>query len=383
MNYEIIYYDSRYDDQIYRILREIWGSNYKANGAYFRWRYIEKPDSDKTDIYLVVEGDKLIAFRGFNKTDWQIGEGQDIFKAIVATDIAILPEYRNQGIYQPLMKLAMRELREKGYQYLLNFSPSPITYISCLSMGWKCLGTIKSLQKEFVNAEPSVISGLKKVLRKTGLTKIIRETAGLRLRSSRKSEPTIKVLNHLKADSKIIRRNITLEQNPKPEAMAALTSKLRRSNKIALVRNEDYFRWRYNSPLSYYFFLYSQRNAELDGYLVAQTALNSPDAYMRYHLLELEAVNPDIQLELFKSLISVLGSGTVLYTWSDMLDQQTKEFAISMGFKEESSAGSISQYRSTLLVRSTEEKFGKLTFKDTNLLDIDNWDLKLIYSDYY
>lgn len=383
MNYEIIYYDSRYDEQIYRILREIWGSDYRANEAYFSWRYIEKPDSDKTDIYLAVEGGKLIAFRGFNKTDWQIGENPDIFKAIVATDIAILPEYRNRGIYQQMMKLAMRELREKGYQYLLNFSSSPITYISCLSMGWKSLGTIKSLQKEFVKAEPSVISGLKRILRKTGLNKIIRKADATRFYSTGKSEPAIRVFNHSKADSKIISGNITLEQNPKPEVMAALTSKLRRSDKISLVRDEGYFRWRYNSPLSYYFFLYSSRNAELDGYLVAQTALNSPDAYKRYHLLELEAVNPDVQLELFKSLISELGSGTVLYTWSDMLDQQTKKFAISRGFKEESSAGSISQYRSALLVRSSEENFDKLTFKNTNLLDIGNWDLKLIYSDYY
>jgi hypothetical protein len=153
------------------------------------------------------------------------------------------------------------------------------------------------------------------------------------------------------------------------------------NGKIVLIRDEEYFRWRYRNPLSDYFFLY-WRDSELRGYLVAQTPLFMPGSMGNFNVLELEGQSPEIKKELMKGLLSLLDfrSATV---WSGMLDDNVRRYLMASGFKEKSTVKSVAEFNETVLISTTGRDNDRIEFRGLDLLDVNNWDFKMTYSDFY
>lgn len=149
MNYEMVKYDSIYNDQICTIEKELWSPDFNVNQSYLQWKYFENPYTELPKIYLALKDDKLVAVRGMCETKWQAGNSTESFIAPCAADLCILPEYRNKGLYTELMKFVINDLRDMGYEYIFNFSANPANLISSLAMGWKSIGRIKIMRKEF------------------------------------------------------------------------------------------------------------------------------------------------------------------------------------------------------------------------------------------
>lgn len=166
-----------------------------------------------------------------------------------------------------------------------------------------------------------------------------------------------------------------------PDEMASLVKKLTPNNKIILARDEKFFGWRYKNPLSSYLFVY-WLDEELKGYLVAQTPLYNYHSMIDFNIVELEAVRSEIKIELLKTLISILGFRSITI-WSNMLDEDCKKFLTSNGFCETSSGKSVVDYTPTVLIRTMNQPEDKTEFSGYNILDMNNWDLKMIYSDHY
>ncbi|MEQ9619074.1 MAG: GNAT family N-acetyltransferase [Deltaproteobacteria bacterium] len=371
MNYEFIRYDGSYDEKIYDFQKQHWSIDSDLNKSYFRWKYFENPFSESPKIYLVLSEGKLIAFRGMYDTEWQIGGSSDNFKALCASDLVIHPEYRNKGIYQELMRFVLRDLNERGYRYLLNFSANTVNYIGSLAMGWKSIGKITVLEKNLNKRRsfPAKVAG--SLLRKAGISEFI----------SRRAKPGIRTIEDIHKNTKALPHHILLDKNPKPEEMASLVSKLEPRKKITLIRKPDYFRWRYRNPFSGFLFLYWQEK-ELKGYLVAQTRLHRESHDRKFNIVEIEAINSSIKIELIKCLASILDLGR-LSIWANMLEQSSLKALKSDGFEEERPRRSVADHLSTLLVINTERENDKVEFRDLNLANMKNWDLKMIYSDNY
>lgn len=371
MNYEIIRYDKKYDEKIYDLQKLHWSADSELNKSYFRWKYFENPFSESPKIYLVLSESKLISFRGMYDTEWRVGGRSETFKALCAADFLIHPEHRNKGIYRGLMKFALRDLNDRGYRYLMNFSANPVNYIGSLAMGWKSIGKIEVLEKDSKKGKYFPVRIIRRLLRKTGIRKS----------SSGRAHPGLRTIDDILKNIKAPHSPVLLDKDPRPEEMACLVSKIEPENKITLVREESYFRWRYRNPLSGFLFLYWYEK-ELKGYLVAQTRLHKESHIGKFSIVELEALNSSIKFELIKNLDSILDNAK-LSIWSNMLDRNSLNLLRPYGFQQVRHPKRVSGHLSTVLVINTEEDENKAEFGGFDLADMKNWDLKMIYSDNY
>jgi hypothetical protein len=371
MNHEIIRCDSNYNDQICELEKEIWSPDINVNKSYLQWKYFDNPYTTSPKIYMVLLEGKVLAVRGMYETKWQLGESADGFIALCAGDLVIHREYRNKGIYLELLNFIKNDLYELGYQYLFSFSAGPATLINSLAMGWKSIGRIRTMSKQ---SYPRPV--IRKLIGERTLKKLIKNTTAAKVLK--------RLVNKFDYDEvfkyhKKIPPHIRIEKNPIPDEMAALVRKLVRDNKLVLVRDEKFFKWRYKNPLSKYIFLYWY-DKELKGYLVAQTPLYK-DGYMdNFNIVEFEGVNSTIKIDLLKSLIYLLDSRSIS-VWSDMLNESCRKFLALNGFIKSRSSGSAAEYTPTILVMMTSGPVNNIEYRGTNLLDKNNWDLKMIYSD--
>lgn len=372
MNYRIVNYDPVYNDQICELEKELWSRDLDINKSYLRWKYLENPYSDLPKLYLVLYGEKLIAVRGLY--EWPFGLNGDSFPALCSADLVIHPEYRSKGLYPELMDFIMSDLHDEGYTYLLSFSAGPTALINSLALGWKVIGRMKSIHTQFyirpVTKKLTDPVTVNKLIKRVVTTKILRKAPG----PPRIREELWRSTNNLPA-------NVEFGYDPKPGEMARLISGLDTNGKVVLVRDEKYFGWRYRNPLSGYFFLY-WHDSELRGYLVAQTPLFMPGSMGNFNVLELEGQSPEIKKELMKALMSLLDfrSATV---WSGMLDDNVRQYLMASGFKERRTAKSVAEFNETVLISTTGRDNDKIEFRGLDLLDVNNWDFKMTYSDFY
>jgi hypothetical protein len=270
----------------------------------------------------------------------------------------------------------MEDLEQMGAQHFFSFNATPLNAMISLSRGWKSVGQIKIMKKQFQTIESRAMTLAKKLagpyarklLRKAGIGMILK-------RSERNNSQRIDMICHNPRIQLPLR--ITIDDKPKPTEMALLVNSTLPENKITQVRDEMFFRWRYNNPLSKYLFLYWYDDG-LKGYLVLQSHLYSMEPGGVHNILELEAAVPSIKIELLNTLIPLIDSGSVS-TWVNMLDRDSHDFLVSRGFKEDSSAKSIKDPPRTILIRLLGKDNNKVEFQGLNLFDSTSWDYKMIY----
>lgn len=378
MNFEILRYSCDFKDhidQIARLKTINWGLDFDVFRSYAKWNYLDRPHSNLPLIYFVRVGEEIVAMRGAYETTWQLKSSPDRFCALCSADLLILEEYRNKGIYKEFASFVMGDLCKMGVQYFLSFNASPLNTMISLSTGWKSIGKIKTMKKQFLSNRSRAISAAKhlagpraiKFLKKAGLNLI--------LKRRRKDGPQRNDLIYHRARTQLSSR-IRLENSPRPLEMARLVESTLPKDKITLVRDESFFAWRYNNPLSKYRFLYWYDDG-LKGYLVLQSHLYSIESIGTYNILELEASNPSIKIELLNSAISIINEGSIS-VWTNMLDQDSYDFLTSKGFTEGNAEKSVNNPPRIMLIRPIGKHDDKFEFQGLNLLDSDNWDFKMI-----
>jgi hypothetical protein len=376
MNHEIIRYDSIYNDQICELEKEIWSPDLNVNKSYLRWKYFDNPYTTLPKIYIVLLEGKVVAVRGMYETKWQFGNSADGFTALCAGDTVIHPEYRNKGIYPELANFIKNDLCELGYRYLFNFSAGPTTLINNLAIGWKSIGRIRTMS---IESSPRTI--IRKLMSEHMINKLIKNTTAAKFLKRLINKFGYNSYNKLLRYHKKMHTHLRIEKYPITDEMAILVGKLAGDNKLVLTRDEKFFKWRYSNPLSKYIFIYWY-DKELKGYLTAQTPLYKLGFMDKFNIIELEGVNSIIKMDLLKSMISLLDSRSIS-VWSNMLNEDCRKFLALNGFIESSLTGSASEYTPTILVTMTNGPANVIEYRGMNLLDMNNWDLKMMYSDAY
>ncbi len=85
-------------------------------------------------------------------------------------------------------------------------------------------------------------------------------------------------------------------------------------------------------------------------------------------------------MDLLKSAVSLLDSRSITI-WSNMLDENCRKLLALNGFIESKSTSSAAEHTPTVLVTVTRGPAKVIEYRGTDLLDINNWDLKMLYSD--
>lgn len=364
--YEIVKYRPEFKSQLVELQKHLWSPDVSVNTAYLEWKYEQNPYVDTPLIYVALHAGKVVGMRGMCGAKWQIGNPGETFLGPCAGDLVIAPDHRNRGLFTKIMRRALNDLADINYNYVFSLSSSPVTHLGSLTMGWQSVGHLQTmLWKAYHRIIPH---RLQSYVTKLSL-----------LPSPKKRNPF-----HFLDENTMKRRGkvnpyVSVEQTPRPEAMAELVERTVSDGRIRHVRGQDYFSWRFNNPLSRYRFLF-WKGSRLEGYLILQTKFNNNT--LRANIVDWEAANPQARSDLLETALC-LGNFDTLSIWTATLPDVVKILLEKNGFKLLSEAKSVVKYRPTVLIRPVRDVMLKTDWIIANhrLLDLANWDLRMINSD--
>jgi len=349
--------------------RHLWTPDIELNAAYLEWKYHQNPYIHEPLIYLACVDDHVVGMRGIFGTRWEVGEPSESFTLPYADDLVIDPPFRRRGVHQQIMRFALDDLERRGYRYLINLSPGPVTQRTSVLMRWRNAGGVMHVQRcamrrKLMDALADRASKLPIVWRSS---KTLHDLGG--------RMPANRLFDRFdsRAPRRARRQNsnaIFVQTTPLPEEMEALINRMPNDGRFRHVRDRTYFAWRFRNPLRSYRFLYAGGD-RLEGYLVLQRALDGDD---RVSIVDWEAAHDSVLDEL---LTAALGDGRfpTLSAWRTGAAPAVARLLDRRGFRPATRSKSI-------LVRSVRsaDLEGRWMLGGRPLDDASQWALRMIYS---
>ncbi len=338
VEYEILRYRPEFRTQVLELQTHLWSPDVAVNSAYLKWKYEQNPYVDAPLIYLALSEGKVIGMRGMYGALWQIGEPCQTLLGLCGGDMVVAPEHRRRGLFTKINTVAMNDLARINHGYAFNFSAAPITFHASLRTGWRTVGPFRTVGRQ----------------------------AG---------EPTTRHRER----SREADRHVSAAQAPRPEAMAELVERIGTDERMRHVRDQQYFAWRFRNPLNVYRFLFWE-DARLEGYMVLQKRRHTRGGEIR--ILDWEATHPQVHEDLLYAAIDRCRS-TALVIWSATLHERATRLLQTAGFRRVNETQGVRHYRPGVLVRAVRDEMQEADWvvAGRRLLDMANWDLRMIYSD--
>ena len=375
MNYEVVKYTPEFKDHVAKLIRHLQSPDVTLNAEYLDWKYGRNPYVDSRLIYVALHRGQVVGMRGIWGAKWQIGHPCQTLVAPCAGDLVIDPAHRNHGVYTKIMKAALKDLAAREYTYVFNLSANPVNYLGSLMAGWRSAGALQTARWRSKQG--------------TTYRLLHRYISRLSVLSSGKNRGPFYsldrngVLHRGEGDS-----HVNVERNPRLEVMAELVERIGNDGRIRHVRDQQYFAWRFQSPLSAYRFLYWQ-GARLEGYLVLRTSVYPHRFGEGVSIVDWEATNLQIRADLLQAAV-LWGNFSQLTIWSETLPVEVKRVLQRTGFELSNDAKNLGYSyraganRTGVLVRPVREEMLRETdwvLGDRRLLNLDDWNLRMIYSD--
>jgi hypothetical protein len=178
---------------------------------------------------------------------------------------------------------------------------------------------------------------------------------------------------------------VQVEQAPRLEAMAELVERIGNDGRLRHVRDQEYFAWRFQNPRSRYRFFFWE-DTTLEGYLVLRTHILHGQVV---NIVDWEATNLKVRADLLQAVLQ-WGRFNNLTLWTATLSTEVKTLLQNAGFSTPGKAESLGRAhrgranRSIVLLRAVRRDMLKevdWVLADRRLLDLHNWDLRMIYAD--
>ena len=161
--------------------------------------------------------------------------------------------------------------------------------------------------------------------------------------------------------------------------MAELAARCRGDGRIRHVRDERYFAWRHSNPRGTSRFIYS-RNGRLDGYMILRAGGMLGRDVIR--IVDWPAENDDIGRELLDVALGLSRSAN-LAIWAASLPDWIRSMLRQAGFEPADTSGNVARTGPGLLVRPIGDSYLPIDAiaGQRFLIDVANWDLRMIDSD--
>jgi GNAT superfamily N-acetyltransferase len=376
MEYEIVKYAPEFKPQVVKLQTHLWGPDIALNSAYLEWKYERNPYMKTPFIHLALRAGDVVGMRGMCGAKWQIGHPTHTFLAPCAGDLVLAPDHRNRGLVAKIMETAVEELANNGYAYVFNFSAGLATQLGSLTTGWRSVGPLDMVRFRGLQSRGQGYASSLRFARNILSSLLVPFTA--------RKQPFYFLDGNSAKRRRETGRYVSVEHVPHPEAMAELVERIGSDGRLRHVRDQEYFVWRFQNPLSRYRFFF-WRDTALEGYLVLRTSLQGK----RVSIVDWEATNQKVRADLLQAVIQ-WGKFNKLVLWTATLPPEVKTLLHNTGFrtlgKTESigRAHSVKAPRPMVLLRAVQQdllKEGDWVVAQRRLLDLDNWDLRMIYAD--
>lgn len=336
-------YKNEDKEQVLNLLgNALWHFPQEERVAYFDWKYEQNPYTDSPLGFVCLDGEKIIAFRGYMLQPLSIA-GKIYYNAALA-DTVTDSSYRRMGLFSRITKFSLEEL-EKDPQIFVstNSSSGGPTLNGYLKLGWIPLTerghlfsfTWRSLFPKHQNSS------------NYSYTK--RNTQVVLTTECRATEIG----------------NLALSKNP--------------MNLISVYTDEKYVGWRYANPNAKYFFAYFYQDEKLKAYIVLKKI-----AERKYDIVDYQCEEKRMLKTLLSKTHRWLNPMYILNWIVNHNDIKTKEH--SMGFVNlDFILNRISKFKTPPFLIRTTKTFqneqdwtidGKVDMKN-----IANWNLNKVVAD--
>lgn len=373
--YEIVRYRPEFKKHVVELQRHLWSSDIALNTAYLEWKYEQNPHLAEPLIYLAMSAGAAVGMRGMFGTQWEFGSPAKTTTWLHADDSVIAPDHRDRGLHTRIMRAAFSDLAARGFEYVVNLHGSRVTALASLAMGWRSVGSTRPMCRE---------------TRTTRLARHVRARAIKLPLVWRFTDPAwIRALAAARQPfarlDRAVRRQrgldslVSVQATPRPHEMAQLVARLGGDGRIRHVRDARYFAWRFRNPMHSYRFLFWGAD-RLDGYLVLQRSLSDSAEQTWVNIVDWEAVNDQGRADLLRAAIS-WGQFADLRCWTATLPRETTRLLQTLGFRAVSDESVAANIKSVLIRPVRDELLATdWTLAGRRLLDMNNWDLRMLYS---
>lgn len=367
--YEIVKYTPELKRPLVQLQTHLWSGELALNDAYFRWKYEENPYLREPLVHLALCDGQVVGMRGMCGSLWQVGAPPETFVAPYADDLVVAPEHRNQGLFTRIMRTALDELAGRGLDYVFNLSASRVTSLGSLATGWKSAGGVGPVCRR--SQRDVVRRGVRTALARTR-----------RFVSTPLFAPVDRRGLFARLDRAAARLRkyggVSLSRDARPEAMANLVARLPLDGRIRHVRDATYFAWRFRNPLREYRFLYAGDD-RLDGYMILQCRRGGHGSSLRVSVVDWEGTDAPIRQALLDAALT--GAFAELVTWAASLDADTRDLLHRRAFTSIDQADTARGVPG-ILIRPVRDDALRTdwTIGGRRLLDLANWDVRMLYS---
>jgi GNAT superfamily N-acetyltransferase len=383
-DYEVVKYDPSLLDDVLRLEIHLWGDNAEINRRYFEWKYEQNPYVQEPLIYVVLHRGTPVAVRGMHGALWEVGPGGERSTMLCAGDTVVAPAHRGRGLFRLVTNAALSDLRQQGHEYVLNFGAGQTARLLSLRSGWERISPYRIMARHTSPFRHPVVT---KVLRRPWVLRLRRTRAalaGLRKRNGNSREewsPFRAFDSTAEQGGQKALQCLSFAKDPRPEDMAGLAARRSTSHRIRHVRGPEYFGWRFRNPLSRYRFVYWD-DGRLEGYLVLEVYSATPAKTV--HLVDWEYSDEETAYHMLRAAIRV-GEFPVIESWSISLDEKTRDVLHRCGFRDvEEPDTKLHPAAGPLITTvSKPQPTSEWSLGGLDLLDTENWELRMIYSDEY
>jgi len=318
-------------------------------------------------IYLALDAGKLVGMRAFYGAMWQAGKGGRTQSSLCGGGGIVHPQFRKRGIYRSLTLHALRDLERRGYGLTFNWSASPVTSHTALTLGWRLITPYHPLAR--VSRTHALQDRVRAAIRGRAffwrfVDTQIPGTSGRTFRALDRATypPELKVFSQ-----------------PQVGRMSEVIRQFARPKGLCHCKDAAYLGWRYQNPARDYRFLLWQDAGTDVGYLVLSTSPVDPSP--KVAVVDWETRDNAV-LACLLDAATTLGCFASLSIWSATLDDHIKETLLSLGFATLDDTRGLAEFCPGPLVRAlgpigTE----RWELAGIDVLDATNWDLRMIYSD--
>lgn len=373
--YKIVKYQSEFKRAVAEFQTRLWSPSPEFNLRYFQWKYENNPYGDEPTIYLAFHEGLLVGMRGFYPARWETGIPPRQFPVFVADDLLVHEDHRNRGLVTQIMQVSYAELRGLGLEYLFNLSGGRLTVLGSLAMGWRSIGMLKpmgcmSSGKRFYPALRHQLSRLPFLWRYADDPIFYHSIEKEPYRELDRAPTPFTV-----ADEPAVE----IAQRARPKAMASLINRIGHDGRLRHVRDEAYLDWRFRNPFHEYRFIYSGGRV-LDGYLVLKRSIYGTQPAPRVSIVDLEAITSHVRAALLKAAVKV-GQFAELAIWTASADSELLQQLHALNFfpiDQDLTPSGVPCF----LVRSIadDHRCEDWSLHDMQLLELKNWDIRMLYS---
>lgn len=353
--YQIVDYNQLFRDEIIQLLNDhLWFDSFEKSMEYFIYKYEQNPYRVEPIGLVVLHDQKVIGFRAFFPTKWQLGANtENCILMLSPTDTVIHSAHRRQGLFAALLKAPFNRFEQSQYKAYINLSVNMAAKNVLLKFGWELLSATTF-------ARSYSYTGLLNyyLINKFGYTS-----------NKFKKE-------HGRFD------DIEATDFPRAKEMAEFLNKNNNfSTKLFLHKDENYLAYRYRNPHQKYHFFYYWEKSELKGFLCIRSIGKNRNA----HVVDYAQKSDDI-LEKIIDFIIRKKYFDVISIWGFGLPENIHNVLSKMNFKTDTliiRKKNKSKHMQFVMVRPMKENITDpdwfLNGKD--IRNVNNWDLKEICAD--